>query len=193
MAINVDTLPKESTQRFSETGTQLVQILDAVMETSQSTGVPQIRVKLRTRGGAEIHEFYQDSDKKFMQFKLGRLIDALELQLSGEVTLQDIHRLVSLCKGKIIIAQLKSNDRGYGEVDYSSAAGGLGLERNDLQSFKNEPAPTATAETAQSLMDVVEDLGSPKLDITQDTSAFAPQQDTPTTPTAPTFVSSDDF
>lgn len=165
----MDTLPTEGNAGFTETGVQPLTLIDAVMETSISSGVPQIRLKFKTDGGAEIHEFYQDSEKQFMMFKLGRALEALEIKLAGNIELRDVHKLFVASVGKRIAGHLVKNDKGYGAIDYSNASGGYGLEPYHVHFATEESEATPTAETPESLQQTAQGLN-----IAEDTtSAFA--------------------
>ena len=55
-------------------------------------------------------------------YKLGRLLDACGVTLSGEGTLKDVAKVI---KGKKVVVDVIVNDKGYGALDYSNGHDGI--------------------------------------------------------------------
>ena len=93
-----------------------------------------LNVSFKLDKGGFVNENYFDSDKPFLQYKLGRLLKACNVSLSGEGTLRDVAKVV---KEKRVIIDVVVNDRGYGALDYSGANEGI-------YPITATPAPTAS-------------------------------------------------
>lgn len=88
----------------------------------KESGVPYLNVSFKLDNGGFVNENYFDSDKPFLQYKLGRLLKACNVSLSGEGTLDDVAKVI---KDKRVIIDVAVNDRGYGALDYSGANEGI--------------------------------------------------------------------
>lgn len=169
-------LPKSpgAGKEFTEIGEHVLTIKSAELGTSKSSGTPQIAVTFVTPKDQWVREWYQISESEFMMFKLGRLVDALELDLgNAEVSLEDLARIIPV--GAKVFGCLDVNDRGYGTIDYSDKNGGWGIKS------LSEAAPS-----------------SDKIDITSDDLPFnkateAPTHNEPVLETTPEVLTSDDF
>lgn len=138
----MDDLPTTQFEAFKEVGAQPLKLMSAEMGVSKNSGKEQMTVVFETQGGAKIFEFYQISDSTFMMYKLRRLVEATGIQLgSAEVNLKDIAKI--LPRGAVIAGMVQSNDRGYGEIDYSTRNGGFGLYKYNELFSQAEPAPQA--------------------------------------------------
>ena len=123
MALNFDKLPTDKPGQSNITDGQYEAVIfDAKMVQSKSTpGTEYLNVSFKTSDGF-VNENYFDSDKPFLQYKLGRLLSACKVQLSGEGSLKDVAKVV---KGKQVIIDVAVNDRGYGALDYSGSHEGI--------------------------------------------------------------------
>ena len=123
MAINFDALPKDKPTGNSTVteGRHLAQVFKAEMTTSKE-GNKYLRVTFKTKDGGFVNENYFDSDKPFLQYKLGRLLKATKVVLEGTGTLEDIAKVI---KDKKVTIDVVVNDRGYGGLDYSDNKEGI--------------------------------------------------------------------
>lgn len=120
--INFEALPKDKpSQSNIKEGRYTATIFDAKMQVSKTTGAEYLNVSFKTSDGF-VNENYFDSDKQFLQWKLGQLLIACNVKLSGEGTLKDIAKVI---KGKEVIIDVAVNDRGYGSLDYSNGKDGI--------------------------------------------------------------------
>lgn len=149
MSFRLDALPKSANNAVE--GPTRLTLTDAKMTISQSTGREQMEVHFAIENGGNLREYYQVSESPFMMFKLRRFIEACDIRLgNAEVKLQDIAKMAP--RNHKIGAILKKNDRGYSEIDYSDANGGMGLyPHNELFGI--------TRETAESLQEIVKEQG----------------------------------
>lgn len=124
MSFRLDQLPKSANNATE--GPATLEITKAEMAISDASGKEQMVVHFAIEGGGNLREYYQISPSPFMMFKLRRLIEATDIRLgNAEVSLKDIAKM--LPRETKIGALLKKNDRGYSEIDYSDAKGGMGL------------------------------------------------------------------
>lgn len=123
MAINFDALPKDKPNGNSTVteGRHLAQVFKAEMTTSKE-GNKYLRVTFKTKDGGFVSENYFDSDKPFLQYKLGRLLKATKVVLEGTGTLEDIAKVI---RDKKVTIDVVVNDRGYGGLDYSDNKEGI--------------------------------------------------------------------
>lgn len=123
MAINFDKLPmdKPNGNATVTEGRHLAQVEKAEMTTSKE-GNKYLRVTFKTKDGGFVNENYFDSDKPFLQYKLGRLLKATKVTLEGTGSLEDVAKLI---KGKKVTIDVVVNDRGYGGLDYSDNKEGV--------------------------------------------------------------------
>lgn len=123
MAINFDALPtgKPNGGARIEEGRHLAVVDKAEMTTSKE-GNRYLKVTFKTKDGSFMSENYFDSDKPFLQYKLGRLLQATKIVLEGTGSLEDVAKLV---KGKKVIIDVVLNDRGYGSLDFSDNKEGV--------------------------------------------------------------------
>ncbi|MBQ4030123.1 MAG: hypothetical protein II625_00080 [Bacilli bacterium] len=92
------------------------------MRTGKDTGTEYLNVSFLLDGGGFVNENYFDSDKQFLQFKLGQLLKACKVTLEGEGTLKDVAKVI---KGKKVIVDVVVNDKGYGALDYTGNNDGI--------------------------------------------------------------------
>jgi hypothetical protein len=142
--IQFNALPKEKpSQNTIKNGRYTATIFKCEMRTSKETGNEYLNVSFLCDGGGFVNENYFDSDKQFLQFKLGQLLKACNVTLEGEGTLRDVAKVI---KGKKVIIDVAVNDRGYGALDYTGNNDGiypLGTE-----TVEAEPELDADIETA---------------------------------------------
>lgn len=119
--LNFNALPKDKPNNNTITaGTYLATIFKTQMQVSKTTGAEYLNVSFKLKDGGFVNENYFDSDKQFLQWKLGRLLQACNVTLSGEGTLKDVAKVI---QGKSVIIDVAVNDRGYGSLDYSNGDG----------------------------------------------------------------------
>lgn len=122
--MNFDTLPKDKPRQNNVTdGRYTATVFDAKMTPSKSTpGTEYLNVSFKLDKGGFVNENYFDSDKPFIMYKLGRLLNACGVTLSGTGSLKDVAKVI---KGKNVIIDVAVNDRGYGALDYSGDKEGI--------------------------------------------------------------------
>lgn len=121
--LNFESLPKDKpSQSNVEEGRYNAEIFDAKMQVSKTTNNEYLNVSFKVEGGGFVNENYFDSDKPFLLYKLGRLLKACGVELSGEGSLRDVAKVV---KGKKVTIDVAVNDRGYGSLDYSGGNEGI--------------------------------------------------------------------
>ena len=138
MAINFDALPTENKGSKPAPGRYAAEISRTEINKSKN-GNKQLVVTFKLAGGGSVNEYYQDSDKDFMLYKLHRLLVATGVTLQGTGTLEDIEKLI---RNKKVQVQVTLNDNDFTNVDYSKGSEGLyppGVPTN------NEEAPNTVA------------------------------------------------
>ena len=142
--IQFNSLPKDKpSQNNVKPGRYTATVFKCEMRTGKDTGTEYLNVSFLLDGGGFVNENYFDSDKQFLQFKLGQLLKACNVTLEGEGTLRDVAKVI---KGKKVIIDVAVNDRGYGALDYTGNNDGiypLGTE-----TVEAEPELDADIETA---------------------------------------------
>lgn len=104
MSINFDKLPTEKPEGFAlpPEGFTKVTITKPVIKTSKA-GNKYLDIQLKTPTGQIIWDKIMDSDTPALQYKLARFITACKLPLVGEITLEDLGRVVN---GKEVVADI---------------------------------------------------------------------------------------
>lgn len=121
--INFDTLPKERpNQNTVSEGRYNATVFDAKMMVGKTSQREYLNVSFQLDGGGFVNENYFESDKPFLLYKLGRLLEACNVKLEGEGSLKDIAKVV---KGKKVIVDVAVNDNGYGSLDYTGDKEGI--------------------------------------------------------------------
>lgn len=148
--LNFDKLPKDKPNQSNVSdGRFSAVVFKTQMMVSKTTNNEYLNVSFKTDEGSFVNENYFDSDKPFILYKLGRLLKACNVSLSGEGSLKDVAKVI---QGKRVIIDVAVNDRGYGALDYSNGKEGIyAIDEID----KVEPA--STVETPSVILD--EDLG----------------------------------
>lgn len=141
--IQFNALPKDKpSQNSVKDGRYTATVFKCEMRTGKETGNEYLNVSFLCDGGGFVNENYFDSDKPFLQYKLGQLLKACKVTLEGEGTLKDVAKVI---KGKKVIIDVVVNDKGYGALDYSGNNDGIyPLEDN---------APELDAELDQAIND----------------------------------------
>lgn len=146
--MNFDALPKDKPRQNNVTdGRYTAVVFDAKMTPSKSTpGTEYLNVSFKLDKGGFVNENYFDSDKPFIMYKLGRLLKACNVTLSGTGSLKDVAKVI---KGKNVIVDVAVNDRGYGALDYSGDKEGIyGINEADTASEDTlDPDITQAIET----------------------------------------------
>ena len=121
--LDFNELPKDKPNNNTVTaGTYLATIFKTQMQVSKTTGAEYLNVSFKLKDGGFVNENYFDSDKPFIMYKLGRLLKACEVTLSGTGSLKDVAKVI---KGKKVIVDVAVNDRGYGALDYTGDKEGI--------------------------------------------------------------------
>lgn len=121
--LNFDALPKDKPAGNSvNPGRYNAVVFKSEMMKSKTTGSEYLNVSFKIDGGGFVNENYFDSDKPFIQYKLGRLLKACNATLKGEGTLKDVAKVI---QGKKVTIDVEVNDRGYGTLDYSGGNEGI--------------------------------------------------------------------
>lgn len=123
MGIQFDNLPKEkpNSNRVSK-GRYTAEVFKSELRVGKESGSEYLNVSFKIDGGGFVNENYFNSDKPFLQYKLGQLLKACKVNLQGEGTLKDVRKVI---QGKKLIVDVDVNDRGYGAIDYSGNNDGL--------------------------------------------------------------------
>lgn len=134
-------------------GTYNATIFKSEMRKSKTNDNEYLNVSFKLDEGGFVNENYFDSDKPFLQYKLGQLLKACKVTLAGEGTLKDVQKVI---QGKKVIIDVAVNDNGYGSLDYSGNH--EGIYAPDAAPAEEEIAdPFATvavdAEVEQALVD----------------------------------------
>jgi len=122
--VNFDALPKDKPNNQTEIseGQYCATIFDAKMMVGKTSQREYLNVSFKLDDGGFVNENYFDSDKPFLLYKLGRLLNACGVTINGEGSLKDIAKVV---KGKKVIIDVAVNDKGYGSLDYSGDKEGI--------------------------------------------------------------------
>lgn len=121
--IQFNALPKDKpSQNTIKNGRYTATVYKTEMRTGKESGTEYLNVSFLCDGGGFVNENYFDSDKPFLQFKLGQLLKACNVTLEGEGTLKDVAKVI---KGKKVIIDVVVNDKGYGSLDYSGNNDGI--------------------------------------------------------------------
>lgn len=109
--INFDSIPKEKPAGFKvpEPGFHKVTIAKVTEEVSKA-GNDYLQLQLKTEDGAIVFDNIVDSTAPALQWKLGRLVTACKLPLSGELTLSDLGKVIL---NKEIVADIKVIEDDY--------------------------------------------------------------------------------
>lgn len=121
--IQFNALPTDKpSQNTVKNGRYTAKVFKTEMRTSKETGNEYLNVSFLCDGGGFVNENYFDSDKPFLQYKLGQLLKACNVNLEGEGTLKDVAKVI---KDKKVIIDVVVNDKGYGALDYSGNNDGI--------------------------------------------------------------------
>lgn len=121
--IHFDSLPKDKpSQNNVKPGRYTATVFKSEMRVGKDSGAEYLNVSFLLDGGGFVNENYFDSDKQFLQFKLGQLLKACKVTLEGEGTLKDVAKVI---KGKKVIVDVVVNDKGYGALDYTGNNDGI--------------------------------------------------------------------
>lgn len=145
--MNFDALPKDKPNQNSVAdGRYTAKVFKTEMRTSKDSNNEYLNVSFKIDNGGFVNENYFDSDKPFLQYKLGRLLNACRVTLSGEGTLRDVAKVI---KDKVVIIDVAVNDRGYGALDYSG-------NNEGIYPVDATPAPTATVQASPEVNQAIE-------------------------------------
>lgn len=122
--LQFDKMPTAKPANGSEVvaGRFAAKVFKTQMMVSKTTNNEYLNVSFKLKDGGFVNENYFDSDKPFLQYKLGRLLRACKVQLEGEGTLKDVAKVIA---DKDVIIDVEVNDRGYGSLDYSKDKEGI--------------------------------------------------------------------
>ena len=109
-------------QNSIKNGRYTATVFKTEMRVGKETNNEYLNVSFLCDGGGFVNENYFDSDKPFLQYKLGQLLKACNVNLEGEGTLKDVAKVI---KGKKVIIDVVVNDKGYGALDYSGNNDGI--------------------------------------------------------------------
>ena len=153
--LNFEKLPqnKPSQNSVSE-GRYVSEIFKTQMLVSKTTNNEYLNVSFKIDGGGFVNENYFDSDKPFLLYKLGRLLKACNVTLSGEGTLKDVAKVI---KGKKVVVDVIINDKGYSALDYSNGHDGI-YSIGEVEVTAEPTAATLDPEITEAIeADVVDD------------------------------------
>lgn len=145
--MNFDALPKDKPNQNSVAdGRYTAKVFKTEMRTGKDSNAEYLNVSFKIDNGGFVNENYFDSDKPFLQYKLGRLLNACKVTLSGEGTLRDVAKVI---KDKVVIIDVAVNDRGYGALDYSG-------NNEGIYPVDATPTPTATVQASPEVNQAIE-------------------------------------
>lgn len=145
--MNFDALPKDKPNQNSVAdGRYTAKVFKTEMRTGKDSNAEYLNVSFKIDNGGFVNENYFDSDKPFLQYKLGRLLNACKVTLSGEGTLRDVAKVI---KDKVVIIDVAVNDRGYGALDYSG-------NNEGIYPVDATPVPTATVQASPEVNQAIE-------------------------------------
>lgn len=150
--IQFNALPKDKpSQNSVKNGRYTATVFKTELRTGKESGNEYLNVSFLCDGGGFVNENYFDSDKPFLQYKIGQLLKACNVTLEGEGTLKDVAKVI---KGKKVIIDVVVNDKGYGALDYSGNNDGIypisGATTTDED---NTEAPELDADLDQAIDD----------------------------------------
>ena len=149
--IQFNSLPKDKpSQNTIKNGRYTATVFKCEMRTGKDTGTEYLNVSFLCDGGGFVNENYFDSDKPFLQYKLGQLLKACQVTLEGEGTLKDVAKVI---KGKKVIIDVVVNDKGYGALDYSGNNEGIYPIGTNTKSNTEEDAPQLDADINEAIED----------------------------------------
>lgn len=147
--MNFDTLPKDKpNQNTVADGRYRAKVFKTEMRVGKESNAEYLNVSFKLNDGGFVNENYFDSDKPFLQYKLGRLLSACKVTLSGEGTLRDVAKVI---KDKEVIIDVAVNDRGYGALDYSGNNDGIYSVDEILSPAEDVTAVTMSPEVNQAI------------------------------------------
>lgn len=120
MSINFDTLPSDKPFQTPEPGCYIGLIEKAEMKQPKDTSKPMylnLQIALTDAQGkshGKVFDIITESEQSLARYKLGRFIKALELDLTGEMELKDLTKIVVNKKFLVDItvkADMKNIDR----------------------------------------------------------------------------------
>lgn len=145
--MNFDALPKDKpNQNAVADGRYTAKVFKTEMRMGKDSNAEYLNVSFKINNGGFVNENYFDSDKPFLQYKLGRLLNACKVTLSGNGTLRDVAKVI---KDKEVIIDVAVNDRGYGALDYSG-------NNEGIYPVEATPAPTATVTMSPEVNQAIE-------------------------------------
>lgn len=125
MAFNMDKVPTSKPNNSSasiDDGRYHAVVYKAEMKTSKK-GEEYLAVTFKTDGGSFVNEgFFDNPEKQFLMYKIGRLLTACKAPLEGEVGLADIIKVI---RNKRVIIDVATNDAGYANLDFSDDKEGV--------------------------------------------------------------------
>lgn len=149
--IQFNALPKDKpSQNNIKNGRYTATVFKCEMRTGKDSGTEYLNVSFLCDGGGFVNENYFDSDKPFLQYKLGQLLKACNVTLEGEGTLKDVAKVV---KGKKVIIDVVVNDKGYGALDYSGNNDGIYPVGTNTKTNTEEDAPELDADIDEAIED----------------------------------------
>lgn len=149
--IQFNSLPKDKpSQNTIKNGRYTATVFKCEMRTGKDTGTEYLNVSFLCDGGGFVNENYFDSNKPFLQYKLGQLLKACQVTLEGEGTLKDVAKVI---KGKKVIIDVVVNDKGYGALDYSGNNEGIYPIGTNTKSNTEEDAPELDADINEAIED----------------------------------------
>ena len=149
--ISFNNIPKDKpSQNSVAEGRYTASIFKTEMRVGKDSGTEYLNVSFKLDSGGFVNENYFDSDKPFLQYKLGQLLKACNVTLEGEGTLKDVAKVV---KGKKVIIDVVVNDKGYGALDYSGNNKGIYPIGTNTKSNTEEDAPELDADINEAIED----------------------------------------
>jgi len=115
MSINLDAVPDKNPSAPIDEGTYLATVTKTKMSQPNDINKGEyLHVEYSVEGtdgskGAFSDNHY-DSDSSYLQFKLKRFLTALDLQLTGEIELKDIEKLVQVGSKLVLVVRHSTSE-----------------------------------------------------------------------------------
>lgn len=121
--VTFDQIPKGKPNNYSkEPGLYDAIIFKAEKGVGKTSGEPNIQVSFKLDEGGFVNEYFTINDKQFNLYKLGRLLEACNVELQGQIDADAIRKVIL---NKRVSIQVDMNDRGYPTVDFSGESEGI--------------------------------------------------------------------
>ena len=122
--LNFTSLPKDKPSQNTVSNGRYKAIIfkTQMVQSKKDANQEYLNVSFKLDDGGFVNENYFDSDKPFVMYKLGRLLNACNVKLEGEGSLRDVAKVI---QNKRVVIDVVINDRGYASLDYTGDNEGI--------------------------------------------------------------------